>query len=488
MEEILILGKTTYREREMVFGIKNEDRRKHIYILGKTGTGKTTLLLNMMIQDLKWGNGFIFFDPHGDAVKALLDYIPENRINDIIYLNPSDIYHPFGFNPLENLTEENKEIIVNNLITILKKIWKDIWNDKLEYFLTNLILSLSEYPGATLLDVSKILEDKNFREKVLVNIKNKALKSFFAKEVDRYFQEFSEEVIFPLQNKMKQIMANRLLRNIIGQSKSSFNLREIIEEGKVLLANLSLGELGEENVKFLGSILIQKIHSLILERAKLSEEERKDFYFYLDEFQVFADEIFINLLSEARKFHLGLIISHQYLDQIDQEIVRAILGNIGTLIVFRIGSNDVQTFYEEFDRKIKPEDFLNLPSYKAYIRLLVDGKPLAPFLFETFPLPSSSPINYKEKIISLNHSFYTRKREFVEDIIDKIYFQKESREAWCRICGQKVTPKKDIEICSNCQQTAFSKMEANLKKKKEIETSKKVDLESILKKLENESH
>lgn len=495
MENVLVLGKIIYRERDLVFGIKREDRRKHVYIIGKTGTGKTTLLLNMIIQDIKNGEGLAFFDPHGDAVKILLNYIPNERIEDVIYLNPADFNHPFGFNALENVSYEKRHLVVSSILSVFKKIWVDAWSARMEYLLTNALLSLLEFPGATFLDINRLFSDDDFRKRVVSNLKDPVVKSFWEKEYEKYHLTFRTEAVAPIQNKTGQFINNPLIRNIIGQSKSSLNLREIMDERKILLVNLSIGEIGEESANLLGGLLIGKLYLTAMERVSIPEEERKDFYLYVDEFQNFATELFINILSEARKYRLNLILAHQYLDQVDEEIIKAVFGNVGTLIVFRIGAKDAQIFYEEFERKIPLENIINLQSYHGYIKLLVDGKPSPPFLFKTFPLEEPPTVNYVNEILAYNHLRYTLKREIIEARIRNIYSKKtDDKELICRLCGLKFISKDGIEICENCQKRSSGGISLkNLKEKnfkvefKKEAKKQKVDLDSILEKLENES-
>ena len=491
MEDILYLGNIIYKERKILFGIKRIDRRRHVYIIGKTGIGKTTLLLNMMIQDIKNGEGLAFFDPHGDAVNKLLYYIPKERIEDVIYLNPADLDHPFAFNPLENVDFYQRHLITSSLLSVFKKIWVDAWSARMEYILTNAILALLEYPGTTLLDINKLLSDDSFRKKVINHLKDPVVKAFFEKEFEKYHQQFRVEAIAPIQNKVGQFITNPLIRNIVGQTKSSFDLREIMDRKKILLVNLSVGSIGEENSRLLGGFLISKLYLSAMSRVDIPEEERVDFYLYVDEFQNFANESFANILSEARKYRLNLILAHQYLDQIDEYLKKAVFGNVGTYIVFRVGSQDAEVFFEELE--VEPDFLINTPSYYAYVKMIVDGKPQPTILAQTFPLPPLPQVNYLMEIITLNHLKYTQKREIIEARIKNIFSNRlGSGYVFCRICGNKFFSD-DLEICDNCQMKAVSKIslkesiEKNLTiKLKEDKKESKVDLDEILKKLENE--
>ncbi len=499
MEEILPIGKAIFRGEEREFGIKKEDRRRHLYIIGKTGQGKTTLLENMIIWDIEEGNGLAYLDPHGDSVQRILDYIPKERIDDVIYFNPTDTSHPIAFNPLEKVAWEQRHLVAVSLLSIFKKIWVDAWSARMEYILTNTLLALLEWPGATLLDVNRLLSDDNFRKRVVDNLKDQVVKSFWLNEFNKYHLQFRTEAVAPIQNKVGQFITNPLIRNIIGQTESSFDLREIMDSGKILLANLSVGAIGEETSSLLGGLLITKLQLAAMSRVDIPEEERKDFYLYIDEFQNFSTESFINILSEARKYRLNLILAHQYLDQVDERIIKSIFGNVGNFIVFRLGPVDAEIFVKEFSYLVKLDDFVNLPSYHVYAKILVDGKPTNPFLAVTFPPKPKPEVSYKEEIINLNHLKYTRRRSIVEGRIAKIFKEvKEEDEdknlIYCRKCGQPFMGGKGIEICEECE----TKVETGISLKKAIETGMVINkkekpkenqiktLEEILKKLKNE--
>ncbi len=468
MNHLLPLGKANFRGKEIEFGIKREDRRRHIYIIGKTGQGKTTLLENMIIHDILNHEGLAYLDPHGDSVQRILDYIPKEKINDVIYFNLPDIDHPFAFNPLEKVAWEQRHFVALSLLSVFKKIWVDAWSARMEYILTNALLALLEWPGATLLDVNRLLADENFRKKVIDHLKDPVVKAFWVNEFGKYHLQFRTEAIAPIQNKVGQFITNPLIRNIIGQPESSFNLREIMDEGKILLVNLSVGAIGEETSSLLGGLLITKLQLAAMSRVDLPEEQRRDFYLYIDEFQNFSTESFVNILSEARKYRLSLILSHQYLDQVDEKIIKAVFGNVGTFIVFRVGTIDAEIFSKEFGYLVKPEDLLNLPSYHVYVKLLIDGKPTHPFLAVTFPPKSKPEISYREEIINLNHLKYAKRRSVVEGRIAKIYTEitHEGKDiVYCRKCGQVFLSEKGIEICEDCQ----AQVEARISLKKALE-------------------
>jgi hypothetical protein len=492
MEEILPLGILNFRGKEVKFGIRPRDRLRHIYIIGKTGQGKTTLLENMINFDIQNKNGLAFLDPHGDSVQRILDYIPKERIDDVIYFNPTDVNHPIAFNPLEKVSWEHRHLTAISLLSIFKKIWVDAWSARMEYILTNTLLALLEWPNSTLLDVNRLLADEKFREKVVNNLKDEVVKAFWKQEFAKYHLQFRTEAIAPIQNKIGQFITNPLIRNIIGQTESAFDLRKIMDEGKIFLANLSVGAIGEETSRLLGGLLITKFQLSAMSRVDVPEEKRKDFYLYIDEFQNFATESFINILSEARKYHLSLILAHQYLDQVPEEIIKAVFGNVGTFIVFRLGANDAEIFSKEFGYLVKIDDFVNLPSYYVYVKLLVDGKPTNPFLAQTLPPPSRPEISYKDEIINLNHLKYTRRRSLVEGRIAQIFSEvkREGKElVYCQNCRQPFFSSGE-EICDDCQ----AKIQSGISLKKAIETQiivekkkkekiNKNNLDDILKKL-----
>ncbi|GIW67205.1 MAG: hypothetical protein KatS3mg096_073 [Candidatus Parcubacteria bacterium] len=495
MERILPLGILTFRGKESRFGIKDKDRLRHIYIIGKTGQGKTTLLENMMNFDIQNNNGLAFLDPHGDSVQRILDYIPKERIDDVIYFNPTDVNHPIAFNPLEKVAWEHRHVTAISLLSIFKKIWVDAWSARMEYILTNTLLALLEWPNSTLLDVSRMLADDKFRKQVVGNLKDEVVKAFWTQEFSKYHLQFRTEAIAPIQNKIGQFITNPLIRNIIGQSESAFDLRNIMDEGKIFLANLSVGAIGEETSRLLGGLLITKFQLAAMSRVDLPEEQRKNFYLYIDEFQNFATESFINILSEARKYHLSLILAHQYLDQVPEEIIKAVFGNVGTFIVFRLGANDAEIFSKEFANLVKIDDLVNLPSYYVYVKLLVDGKPTNPFLAKTLPPIMKPEISFKDEIINLNHLKYTKRRSLVEGRIAKVFTQvkKEGKEVvYCLECRQPFLSSGE-NICDECSErtkTGISlkkaiEAEIVIEKKKEINQKNK-NLDDILKKLSNE--
>ncbi len=414
--EITLLAKTDYRGEYKRFGIKTDDRRRHMYLVGKTGMGKSCLIENMVIQDIKNGHGIALVDPHGDLVEKVLNFIPPERINDVIYFNPADYEYPIAFNVLENVDPEKRHLIASGLLGIFKKIWADSWGPRLEYVLNNTIMALLEYPDSTLLGIMRMLVDKEYRKKVVRNLTDPVVRSFWIDEYDKYPQKFQAEVIAPIQNKVGRFLSTPLTRNIVGQVKSSLNLREIVDGKKILLMNLSKGRIGEDNSALLGAMIITKIQLAIMSRVDMPESERQDFYLYVDEFQNFATESFTNILSEARKYRLNLIVAHQYIEQLEESVSAAIFGNVGTLIVFRIGAADADFLEKEFAPNITPEDLVNLAKYKIYIKLMIDGIASTPFqalTLEPMPIPENGSETI-EKVIRVSRERYTTPRELVE--------------------------------------------------------------------------
>lgn len=419
-QNIVFLAETNFRNQRLKFGIKKDDRRRHLYLIGKTGMGKSTVMENMLIQDVNNGEGLALVDPHGDFAEKILDYIPANRINDVIYFNPADFDYPIAFNVMESVAQEHKHLIASGLVGVFKKLWADSWGPRLEYVLRNAILALLDYPGSTLLGVMKILVDKNYRNKVVAKIKDPVVKSFWVEEYSRYPQQFQAEAIAPIQNKVGQFLSTTLIRNVVGQVKSTIDLRKIMDEKKILIMNLSKGRLGEDSSALLGAMMITKIQLAAMSRIDIPEETRRDFYLYVDEFQNFATESFANILSEARKYRLDLIIGHQYIEQLDEMVRAAVFGNVGTIMCFRIGAADSEFLAKEFAPYFTEEDLVNLAKYDVYMKLMIDGVASNPFSATTMPpLMTAEKTGNKEKVINVSRERYGKPREVVEDKISR---------------------------------------------------------------------
>src|SRR3989344_3641001 len=366
-KDILYIGKSNFRGSEKIFGIRNKDRFQHIYVIGQTGTGKTSLLRNLAIQDIESGRGVAVVDPHGEFVKSLLAAIPENRLNDVIYFNPIDTDYPIGFNILEVKNPDHKHLVSSGLMSIFTKIWANVWSARMAYIMNNTVLALLDTPGTTMLGIPRMLVDKIYRQKIIDNCKDPVVRSYWINEYEQYQERFRTEAIAPIQNKVGQFLATHLVRNIVGQPKSTLNIEQIMNEGKILLVNVSKGLIGEDNSALLGAMLITKIQLAAMERVRIPEAERRDFLLYVDEFQNFATDSFAYVLSEARKYRLGLTIAHQYIGQLvtmqaggaggSPKVRDAIFGNVGTMITFRVGATDAEFLEVQFAPDLIAQDF-----------------------------------------------------------------------------------------------------------------------------------
>ena len=416
--EISFFAKTNFRNQERVFGIKTDDRRRHMYVIGKTGMGKTNLLENLAIQDIKHGKGVAFIDPHGDTAEKLIKAIPANRINDVIYFNPADQDFPIAFNVMESVDPAYKHLVASGLVGVFKKLWADSWGPRLEYILRNAILALLEYPGSTLLGVTRILVDKDYRERVVAKVTDPVVRAFWVDEFSKWNDRVLQEVISPIQNKVGQFLSTSLIRNIVGQTVSSFEVRDIMDSRKILIMNLSKGRVGEDASALIGAMMITKIQLAAMERVDMPEDDRADFYLYVDEFQNFATESFANILSEARKYHLNLILANQYITQLDEKVADAIFGNAGTIISFRVGAADAEVLEKEFEPVFMMNDIVNLPKYNVYLKLMIDG--IAGDAFSATVLPPISleaTIDNEEKVIRISRERYASSKKEVEDKI-----------------------------------------------------------------------
>ncbi len=384
-----------------------------MYIVGKTGTGKSSLLANMAISDIQQGNGIAVIDPHGDLAETLLTHIPEHRIHDVIYFNPSDIEYPIAFNPLSHTNPDIHYLIVSGLISVFRKLYSEFWGPRLEHILRHSFYTLLEYPGGTLLDIPNLLTDEAFRKQVLTHVKHAGVREFWFKEFAKYSAWLRSEAIAPILNKMSQFLTNLPLRNIVGQSNTGFKFREIMDEGKILIVNLSKGKIGEDNSTLLGSMISTMIFLAAMSRANISEEHRKPFYFYVDEFHNFLTLSFANILSEARKYGLNLVFAHQYIRQLPEQIRDAVFGNVGTIITFRVGIDDALYLKKEFSPPFDETDLINLPNYHIYIKLMIDGVTSSAFSGNTLSIPISTH-SYRENIIHNSHSIYNQPRHYVE--------------------------------------------------------------------------
>lgn len=407
-KDVNFFGKAEYKNTDAVFGIKTKDRRKHMYIIGKTGAGKSTLIANMAIDDVRRDRGIGIIDPHGDLCEAVLDYIPKRRLNDVVYLEPFDTERPFSINVLEIKSKQHRDLVASGIVSIFYKLYGDSWGPRLEYILRNTILTLLEIPGSTLADALPLLADPKFRKKNLVHVEDPVLINFWSREYDVMTDKLRVEAISPIQNKIGQFVSSKMMRNIIGQPKSTIDLEEIMNSGKILLLNLSQGKLGEDNAALLGAMIITQIQLAAMNRSFMKEADRKDFFLYVDEFQNFATKSFTKILSEARKYRLALILANQYVEQIDEDVMKAIFGNVGTLISFVVGARDSEFLSKEFSEMYSQNDLVTLGKFEVVMKMSIDEMTSLPFPAKTLPPPAMKNDN-KEKIVRLSKERYGRK-------------------------------------------------------------------------------
>lgn len=425
---VTYFAKTNFRGKDRMFGIRRFDRRQHMYVIGQTGTGKSTFLKNMALQDIKSGHGLCIVDPHGEFVEDVLGMVPPNRMNDVIYFNPADSDFPLGFNVLELPNMENanqyKPLAASSLMGIFTKIWANVWSARMEYILNNAVLALLDSPGETLLGIQRILVDKAYRKKILANVKDPIVLAFWEGEYEGYDPKFRNEAIAPIQNKVGQFLSSSVVRNIVGQPQSTFNLYEIMNGRKILLVNVSKGRIGEDNSQLLGAMIITKLQLAAMERVRIPEHEREDFYLYVDEFQNFATDSFASILSEARKYRLNLLIAHQYIGQLvtdtSTKVRDAVFGNVGTMIVFRVGATDGEFLEKEFAPELTIEDLVGLPNHSVFVKLMINNVRSRPFSAATLPpLAIEVEEGSVHKIIDSSRKLYAKPREEIEKIIEE---------------------------------------------------------------------
>lgn len=422
MAEINFFAKTNFRNREVNFGIRRDDRRRHMYVIGKTGMGKSNLLENMAIQDIRNGEGVCVVDPHGEFAEKMLQAVPADRINDVIYFNPSDAEFPIAFNILESVADDKKNLVASGMMGVFKKIWPDVWSARMEYILSNTILALLDYPGSTMLGVNRMMSDKDFRKRVYPKIKDPVVKSFWINEFDKWEDKFRKEAVAAIQNKVGQFLSSSVIRHIVGQPKSTIDMRDIMDNQKILIVNLSKGRIGEDSMRLLGGMLITKIQLAAMSRVDMPEEDRVDFYLYVDEFQNFATESFANILSEARKYKLNLILAHQYINQLifdgNATVRDAVFGNVGTIVSFRVGAEDAEHLEKEFEPVFMMNDIVNLSKYHIYLKLMIEGVAGDAFSATTLaPLDLTDTSGNEEKIIRVTREKCGRPKSEVEDRI-----------------------------------------------------------------------
>lgn len=413
-----LVGRTNFRGVLSNFGIKDQDRRRHVYVIGKTGMGKSTLLENMIYTDIQSGKGVGVVDPHGDLADRVLDFIPANRTNDVILIDPSDRDFPVAFNMLENVDAAYSSIVCSGIVGIFKKIYAESWGPRLEHILRNTILSLLESPGATMLGITRLLQDADFRKKLVPKIKDPIVKAFWLSEFEKMQDKMRVEAISPILNKVGQFLSSPIIRNIVGQPKSAIDLRFAMDKGKIVIVNLSKGKIGEDNSALLGSMIITKFQLDAMSRADILEKDRKDFYLYVDEFQNFATDAFATILSEARKYKLNITMANQYIAQMPEEVRDAVFGNVGSLVAMQVGFDDAEYISQQFGEEVMPPDLVGMNKFTAYARILIDNMPTNTFSFDTLP-PANVPQDEERrmKVRKASRERYATPRDVVEEKI-----------------------------------------------------------------------
>lgn len=413
------IGKTNYRSEQKVFGLKRFDRRRHLYIVGKTGSGKSKLLELLLKADIQSGNGCCLIDPHGDLAGEILQFVPKERIKDVVYIDPTDRNFPVGFNPLEPVEDyEMRQHLSVYFIAIFKKLFAGTWNPRMEHLVRYITLALLETPDSNVLGIARILSDTAYRQRVIKQIQDPVVKAFWTNDFKPSDSQYSSEAIIPLLNKIGQFISNPIIRNIIGQKKNVLDFASFMNNGNIVIINLSKGKLGEDNTALLGSMFITKIQQAALSRSTIPDHERRDFYFYVDEFQNFATDAFSSILSEARKYHLNLTIAHQYIAQLPEDVKATAFGNVGSIIVFAVGGDDAAYLAKEFQPVFTPDDMISLNTREMYIKMSIDGKMTPPFSATTVTV-TKPEFNYATEIINASRMSYAQSRASVENEIAK---------------------------------------------------------------------
>lgn len=459
-EQINFFAKTNFRNQQVPFGIKPDDRRRHMYVIGKTGMGKTTMLENMAIQDIRNGNGVCFIDPHGDSIFKILDFVPPNRINDVVYFDPSDLDHPIAFNILESVESRYKHLVASGLMGVFTKIWASMWSSRMEYILNNTILALLDSPGNTMLGIVRMYVDKKYRKRIVDNIKDPMVKAFWVEEFANYAEKYRTEAVAPIQNKVGQFLSSAVIRNIVGQPKSTIDLREIMDNKKILLLDLSKGKVGEDNSALLGAMIITKLQLAALSRVDIPETERQDFYLYVDEFQNFVTDSFATILSEARKYRLNLTMGHQYIGQLtpdnNPKVRDAVFGNVGTMVVFRVGAADAEYLETEFEPTFAPTDIVNLPKFHIILKLMINGVASDPFTAITMPVNEDWRVGDAQKVIKVSRERYANPRDQVEDKIQR-WMGTEFHEATADSHSGERSPKEEVITPAQASEVPLAK-------------------------------
>jgi CxxC-x17-CxxC domain-containing protein len=460
-KDLTYMARTNFRGQDQTFGIKRKDRRQHMYVLGKSGTGKSVLLSNMIIQNIRNGEGVCVVDPHGELVEEILHSVPPERANDVVYFNPADTDFPVGFNVFDLDDPKYKHLVASGLMGIFTKIWANAWSSRMEYILNNAILALLETPGSTLLGIPRLLVDKDYRQAIINNLKDPVIKAFWVHEYEAWREQFRNEAIAPIQNKVGQFLSASIIRNVVGQAHSTIDIFNIMNEGKIFLVNVSKGRIGEDNSSLLGGMIITKIQLSAMERVRIPEQDRKDFYLYVDEFQNFVTDSFASILSEARKYRLNLTIAHQYIGQLEtasgSQVRDAVFGNVGTMITFRVGAADADFLEKEYEPEFTPEDMVNLPNYHIYLKLMVDGITSRPFSAKTLPpIQINHAAKVADQIVDASRKNYAKTREQVEADITRWAGSLPGDESRQRNAADENRAEGKFKAeCSECGKTIF---------------------------------
>lgn len=415
-KNVSAFGITNYHNNFVPFGINRADRRRHLYAIGKSGSGKSKLLELLINDDLQNGEGLAVLDPHGDLIDNIMRYIPKHRIKDVILLDPADVDFPIAFNPLEKVNEAQKMQVTIGFLQIFKKLFGSNWSDRLEHVLRYTVLALLDSPNTTVLSILKMLTDKNYRQKIVSRIQDSVVKSFWVSEFAAWSEKFDADAITPLLNKVGQFVATNMIRNMIGQPVTKFDIRDIMDNKKILLMKVSKGLLGEENSSLIGAMFITKLYQAAMSRADISEDKRTDFYLYVDEFQNFATDTFAEILSEARKYRLNLTIAHQYMGQLSDTVRKTVFGNVGSMVSFRVGAEDAAILAEEYSPIFKERDIINLGVREFYTKMSVNGQLRE--AFSGFTLDAPEPMDdHSQEIIQWSRSQYCTERSDVEALL-----------------------------------------------------------------------
>lgn len=383
-------ARVNFRGDHRTFGIKDEDRLLHVYVIGKTGTGKSTLIETMALQDLERGNGFALIDPHGDLVSRVAAQVTASHRDRVIYLDATDPTQPYGYNPLRHVSEDRIALAASGMMDVFKKMWPDAWGVRMEHILRNVLMALLEQPDATLQDVLRIFSDTQFRKSIAHSIRNETVRTFLLKEFERFSFGYRADSTAPIQNKVGAFLADPLLNRLLTAPSVDLHIREIMDQGQVLLVNLAKGHIGGDSSSLLGGLLVTTIGLAAFSRADIPAPQRRDFFVYIDEFQSFTTLALANMLSELRKYRVGFTVAHQYLNQLEPDVRHAVLGNVGTVISFRVGIEDTPYLAREFHGKFDEMDLLQLPNYQIYLKLMIDGMPSKPFSAATLH-PAGAP-------------------------------------------------------------------------------------------------